>query len=484
MSCTPKRFYPFEEAEGGYNPLKKLKTHYNDTSKIVNEESIVMSKNNSMSWGKSQSFKQNEVLLKDHVPLAERMKPVDFDSYIGQKQVIGSNTVLRCLLEKGEIPSMIFWGPPGCGKTSLVNVIIQMAKEKSQDDIRVVKLVATASGVGDIRKVVETAKNTSKFGHRTILCMDEIHSFNKLQQDIFLPHVEAGTFILIGTTTENPSYSLNSALLSRCRLFALNKLSVSDVNEILKKGIHYMDGRVHNSKDCNKTSKFIIHNDTIEWLAEICDGDARIALNGLELTIHAKNLSRESQSTISLEDIKQGLIRTHTLVDKPSEQKHHLYSALHKSICAGKANASLYWLARIMAIKEDPVDIARRLVRISSEDVGLADPDALGVAVHTLDACQMIGMPECDVMLAQCVIYLVRAPKSRLIFNALEAAKKVINNTKGPQPGVPQHIKCRSGEGKLQASIGPNKQNLLRKQDNNKSHLPESLQHVDFFHED
>lgn len=358
-----------------------------------------------------------------------------------------------------------------------------MAKDKFQGNTHVVKLVATTSGVGEVKKVVQNAENASRFEHRTIVCMDEIHRFNKLQQDVFLPHVEAGTFVLIGTTTENPSYSLNSALLSRCRVLALSKLSVPDVNEILLKGVRYMDGSIYNSKDCNSTSKFIIHNNTIEWLAEVCDGDARIALHGLELAVRAKLTSHKSCPVISLEDIKQGLVRTHTLADKPSELTQHLYSALHKSISAGKKNASLYWLARIMAIKEDPVDIARRLVRISSEDVGLADPDALGVAVRTLQGCEMIGMPESDVILAQCVIYLAKAPKSRLIFNALKAAKELIANTKGPQPSVPQHIKCRSGEGKLQASIGPNKHNLLRRPDHNKGHLPANLQHVDFFRE-
>ncbi|KAF7392562.1 hypothetical protein HZH66_008395 [Vespula vulgaris] len=395
-----------------------------------------MSKQGYVSLKKSQRSKQNEIPVKDHVSLVERMKPVNFTSYMGQKHVIGPNTVLRNFLEIGEIPSMILWGPPGCGKKSLVNIIIQLTKEKFQDKTHIVKLVATTCGVGEVKTAVKTAENLLKFGHRTIVFMDNIHRFNKLQQDIFLPHIEAGTFILIGATIENPSYSLNSALLSRCRIFSLSKLSTKDIIEILKKSIHCMDGRIHNLQNSDNVSKFIIHRDTLEWLAEICDGNAQVALSGLEFAIRAKNLSYDKTPTIGLEDIKQGLIHIYMQVDNKNEQTHHLYSALHKSICAGKPNASLYWLARIMAAKEDPVDIARRLIRISSEDIGLADPDALGLAVHTLSACQMIGMPESDVMLGQCVIYLTKAPKSRLIYNALKAAQKVINETKEPQPDV------------------------------------------------
>lgn len=443
-----------------------------------------MLEQNYASLEKSQNSRQDEMTVTDHVSLAERMKPTNFNSYIGQRHVIGSNTILHNFLEIGEIPSMILWGPPGCGKKSLINVIIQLTKEKFKDKIHIVKLVATACGVGDIKTAVETAKNVLKSDHRTIVVMDEIHRFNKLQQDIFLPHVETGTFILIGTTIENPSYSLNPALLSRCRVFSLNKLSVEDITEILTKCIHSIGGRIQNSLNCNDISKFVIHNDTLKWLAEICDGDARTALSGLELAIRSKNILHDKRSIINLEDIKHGLIHMSKIADNKSEQTHHLYSALHKSIFAGKPNAALYWLARIMAAKEDPVDIARRLIRISGEDIGLSDPDALGLAVHTLNACQMIGMPESDVLLGQCVIYLTKAPKSRLIYNAFKATQKFINNSKEPQPDVQQHIQCISEEEKLEFSIGSNKHNLSRNLNTKKNHLPKSLQHVNFFHED
>ncbi|KAI4473857.1 hypothetical protein M0802_015913 [Mischocyttarus mexicanus] len=443
-----------------------------------------MLKQSYTSLEKSQNSMQDEMTVTDHVSLVERMKPMNFTSYIGQKHVVGSNTMLHSFLEIGEIPSMILWGPPGCGKKSLINVIIQLTKEKYKDRMHIVKLIATSCGVGDIKKAVEKAKSVLKSDHRTIVIMDEIHRFNKLQQDIFLPYVEAGTFILIGVTVENPSYSLNPALLSRCRVFSLNKLSVEDIIEILKRCIHRIGGSIQNSLNYNNVSKFIIHNDTVKWLAEVCDGDARAALSGLEVAIRIKNVSHDKRFIINLEDIKHGLIHMSTIAENKSEQTHHLYSALHKSIFAGKPNAALYWLARIMAVKEDPVDIARRLIRISGEDVGLADPDALGLAVHTLNACQMIGMPESDVLLGQCVVYLTKAPKSRLIYNAFKEAQKFINDSKELQPDVHQHIKRILEEEKLQFSIGPNKHNLSRNLDTKKNHLPESLKHLNFFHKD
>lgn len=436
---------------------------------------------------------------KEYVPLAEKMRPVCLDDYVGQEQVIGSNTVLQQLLTKGCIPSMVFWGPPGCGKSSLAHVISRLCKEIHADQIHVIKLSATSSGVSNIKDIVNKAKNGFKLYRQTIVFMDEIHRFNKLQQDIFLPHVEAGTFTLIGATTENPSYSLNSALLSRCRVFVLNKLTTLNVMEILYKAISSINGEIYdpqnkklsnNSQDKpNSTSKpdFTISKTVTEWLAEVCDGDARVALNGLELAVKTKVLNKPNPShfvSITLEDVKESLKQAHMLSDKQTNNTHHLYFALHKSIKGGNANASLYWLARIMAVKEDPVNIARRLVRISSEDIGLADSEALGIAVHTMHGCQMIGMPECDVLLGQCVVYLTKTSKSRLIHNALESAKTIITRHKGPQPAVPLHIKDRSGERKLQAIFGHKKENLVRKEESIKTYLPFGLQHKNFFLDD
>ncbi|CAL7950418.1 unnamed protein product [Xylocopa violacea] len=368
---------------------------------------------------------------------------------------------------------MILYGPPGCGKTSLANIIAKLSKEIHRDKVHVVKLSAASSGVNSIRDVINNSKKDSKMNCQTIVFMDKIHRFNKLQQDIFLPHIEAGTFSLIGTTTENPSYSLNSALLSRCRVFILYKLTVSNVVEILCKAISSINGEIYDSKiktlstisqnrsNVNSKLHFSINKSVIDWLAEVCDGDARVALNGLELAVKTKvwdKLSSPHLVSITLEDIKESLKQAHVLSDRQTNNSHHLYSALHKSIKAGKENASLYWLARIMAIKEDPVNIARRLVRISSEDIGLANIDALGIAVHTMHGCQMIGMPESDVLLAECVVYLTRAPKSQLVYNALKSAENIIRNHKGRHD-----------------------ENSLQKEENIKTHLPLGLQHFDFF---
>ncbi|XP_076240511.1 ATPase WRNIP1 [Calliopsis andreniformis] len=476
-SVASKRSFPHGEINGE-NPLKKQKTNSTINMTHMNQQKTVSSK--------------------DHFPLAENMRPMCLNDYVGQEELIGSDTVLHQLLTKGHIPSMIFWGPPGCGKSSLANIISCLSKEICGNKVRVVKLSATSSGVSSIRDAVNTAKNGTKLNHQTIVFMDEIHRFNKLQQDIFLPHVEAGTFTLIGTTTENPSYSLNSALLSRCRVFPLKKLTPSNIIDILSKAILLINGKIYDSEQekCNNTEdklkfpsepEFIINKTVINWLAEVSDGDARVALNGLELAVKTKVSNKQDFShfkSITLENVKESLMQAHMLSDKQTNNTHHLYSALHKSIKAGNANASLYWLARIMAVKEDPVDIARRLVRISSEDVGLADPDALGTAVHTMHGCQMIGMPECDVLLGQCVVYLAKAPKSCLMYNALKSAKNIIMNHKGPQPTVPLHIRDRSGQRKLQAILGRDKENLLRKEENVKTYLPFGLQHANFFLED
>lgn len=285
-------------------------------------------------------------------------------------------------------------------QTSLTNIIACLSKEAVNNNIHIINLSATNCGVKDIRDAVTTARNKSKFGHKTLVFMDKIHRFNKLQQDIFLPHVEAGTFTLIGCTTENPSYSLNPALLSRCRVFMLNKLTESNIKEILHRAMRYINEIIIDTGEerhidskgqimFDSTSKFNIDDQAIQWLSEACNGDAYVALNTLELAVLAKRSDRSrtlssNDFTITLEDVKEYLIQTHLLPQEEANQSHHIYSALHKSIRAGKVNASLYWMARIMAAKEDPVNIARRLVRISSEDIGLADPDALGEKRNTI----------------------------------------------------------------------------------------------------
>ncbi|KAL0108133.1 hypothetical protein PUN28_015022 [Cardiocondyla obscurior] len=465
----------------------------------------------------------------EHIPLAEQMRPTSLLNFVGQKHILGPHTMLTELLQKGEVPNMILWGPPGCGKTSLANVIAHLCKSNTSHKLRYVKLSAAMAGVQEVKEVISIASNHTKYGQRTIVFMDEIHRFNKMQQDVFLPHVESGTITLIGATTENPSFSLNSALLSRCRVIVLHKLSVANLLSILKRAVISLRGVIHTldesksildnisekntleedkvEKELSCNTKFIIDEPTIEWLAGTCDGDARIALGGLEMAVRCKSPNAEEllnigPAIITLDDVKESLKKSHMLYDKKGEQHYDMISALHKSVRASDENASLYWLTRMIAGGEDPVYIARRLVRMASEDVGLADPKALGIAVHTMHGCKMIGMPECDVLLAQCTTYLARAPKSRLMEDALRAAQKVIAEHNGPQPGVPLYL--RNAPTKLMKTLGKNfishfnllsinriiildygkGYNMRHKDESGLNYLPEGLEDLDFFGDD
>lgn len=363
------------------------------------------------------------------------------------------------------------------------------------------------AGVSDLKEAINVAANELRFGRRSVIFMDEIHRFSKTQQDVFLPHVESGTITLIGATTENPSFSLNSALLSRCRVVVLEKLSISNLMSILKRALSSLGGTMHipseskikssslskvNTEACGSNTsqipRFIVDEATIKWLAETSDGDARIALGGLELAVQSKAQTEEEfmekgPELITFDDVKESLKKTHMLYDKKGEQHYDMISALHKSVRASDENASLYWLTRMIAGGEDPVYIARRLVRMASEDVGLEDPKALNMAVDTMSACKMIGMPECDVLLAQCTTYLARAPKSRLMEDALRAAQRVVANHKGPQPGIPLHL--RNAHTKLMKNLGYGKgYNMRNKNESGLNYLPEGLENVDFFIED
>ncbi|XP_031786917.1 ATPase WRNIP1-like [Nasonia vitripennis] len=425
---------------------------------------------------KESSTRSKDTKPKDSIPLAEKMRPNSIMSYVGQKHVLGPETMLYQLLSKTEIPNIILWGPPGCGKTSLANVIANTCQHCPGGKYRYVKLSAAMSGISDVKDAITIASNELKFGRRTVMFMDEIHRFNKTQQDTFLPHIESGTIILIGATTENPSFSLNAALLSRCRVIVLEKLTIENLTEILIRAIKAAGGAVHDFEkppNASINNKFFIDRETVKWLAETSDGDARIALGGLELAIHSKVPSSEGSSSsglnfISLDDVKDSLKKTHMLYDKKGDQHYDMISALHKSVRASDDNAALYWITRMMAGGEDPVYIGRRLVRMATEDIGLEDPKALGVAVHTMQSCKMLGMPECDVLLAQCAIYLARAPKSRLMEDSLRAAQRVVANYKDAQLPVPLHLR------NIPTSI------LGKKDRSALPYMPEEIKNLDF----
>ncbi|RVE48811.1 hypothetical protein evm_006585 [Chilo suppressalis] len=423
------------------------------------------------------------------VPLAEQMRPLLLDDIIGHIDSFGRGTMLRSMLEQRKIPNMILWGPPGCGKTSLANVIANICKESKT--MRFVKMSATMAGINDVKEIVKIAKNEAQFKKQTILFMDEIHRFNKLQQDTFLQHVENGTITLIGATTENPSFSLNNALLSRCRIITMQKLSVADVLEILKRAV---------KKDCNilvqdsrssfddmskeQIPSIIVEEESLRWLAEICDGDARIALGALELAITSRDtesdVCKDGPTVLSLDDIKNGIKRTHMLYDKKGDEHYNTISAIHKSIRASDDNAALYWTTRALHGGEDPIFIARRLIRAACEDIGLADQSALVEAVACLQGCQQIGMPECDVLLAQCAVRLARAQKSQEVYRAMKKCQSHLKESKGPLPPVPLHL--RNAPTKLMKQLGfGSGYNMLHKDESGLSYMPQGMEDYDFF---
>lgn len=382
----------------------------------------------------------NEARRKKFAPLADRMRPQTFDEVVGQQELVKPDSVFRTMIESGNVPSMIFWGPPGSGKTTLAKVIANVSGMSFS------QLSAVTSGVAEVRQVIREAENLLDFrSQRTILFIDEIHRFNKSQQDAFLPHVENGTMILIGATTENPSFEVNSALLSRCKVFVLNKLEPDDIKSLVRRAL------ADPERGYGKLA-VELPEQVADEIAVVADGDARIALNTLEYLVKAAQSQTGSSKKLILksEDLKALLQRTHVLYDKAGEEHYNVISALHKSMRGSDADAALYWLGRMLEGGEDPLYVARRLVRFASEDVGLADPGALTQAVAGYQAAHFIGMPECNVVLAQVVAYLARAPKSNALYLAYGQIAEDIRNS--PNEPVPLHI--RNAPTKLMKDLG------------------------------
>lgn len=342
-------------------------------------------------------------------PLAARLRPATLDEYVGQTHLLGPGKVLRRLIETDQISSMIFWGPPGVGKTTLARIIAHKTKASFID------FSAVTSGIKEIRAVMQQAEENRRFGERTIVFVDEIHRFNKAQQDAFLPFVEKGSIILIGATTENPSFEINGALLSRCKVFVLQALKPDEVAGLLRRALQ--DPRGFGGQTIH------IPEELLQALAVFANGDARTALSTLEMVVLNGDVAQDGSITVTEETVEQCTSKKSLLYDKQGEEHYNLISALHKSMRNSDPDAAVYWLARMLEAGEDPLYVARRVIRFASEDVGLADPRALEQAVAVYQACHFLGMPECTVHLTQAVVYLSLAPKSNALYKAYEHAK-------------------------------------------------------------
>ena len=409
----------------------------------------------------------------DNQPLAARMRPRNFDEFVGQKHLVSEGKVLRNLIERDSVSSMIFWGPPGVGKTTLAQIIA------AKTDAQFITFSAVTSGIKDIKTVMQQADKMTAIGARTIVFVDEIHRFNKAQQDAFLPFVEKGSIILIGATTENPSFEVNGALLSRCKVFVLHQLEPDDIAQLIRNAIS--DPRGFGGQDLR------ISDDVISALASFANGDARTALSTLEMMVlnadHSNDpIDGHEVITVTTEDFEQCTSRKSLLYDKQGEEHYNLISALHKSMRNSDADAAVYWLARMLESGEDPMYIARRVTRFAAEDVGLADPRALELSVAAFQACHLIGMPECSVHLTEAVIYNALAPKSNAMEVAyMQAAHDANENIAEP---VPLHI--RNAPTKLMKELDYGKGYIYAHDTEDKiadmECLPENLRGREYYH--
>lgn len=370
-----------------------------------------------------------------NTPIAARLRPNTLAEYVGQEHLVGEGRILRKLIDADNVPSMIFWGAAGVGKTTLARIIANTTKAEF------INFSATGGSIKEVRAVMEKAEKQRRFGIKTIVFVDEIHRFNKAQQDAFLPFVENGSITLIGATTENPSFEVNSALLSRCRVFILHALTAENITELLK--------RAAASFEKSEKIKVEIPDNLIEVLAEFSNGDARTALNIIEMILNSAERT-DGKITVTDELILQCTNKKIALYDKKGEEHYNTISALHKSMRNSDAQAAVYWLMRMLDGGEDPLYIARRLVRFASEDIGLADSNALLLTTSVYDACHYLGMPECGVHLVHAAVYLALAPKSNSLYVAHNEALEDIQ--KMPNAPVPLHI--RNGVTKLMQEVG------------------------------
>ncbi|MEN1969203.1 replication-associated recombination protein A [Lentibacillus sp. N15] len=362
-------------------------------------------------------MKQESLFSEDNKkssPLASRVRPRTLDEFVGQQHLLARGKVLREIIENDQVTSIIFWGPPGVGKTTLAEIIANKTESKF------INLSAVNSSIKDIKNIMKEAETRRDLGERTIIFIDEIHRFNKAQQDAFLPYVENGSITLIGATTENPSFEVNAALLSRSKVFVLKPLEVEDIVDLLKAAIHHPDGfgekRIH------------ITEQDLAAIAKFANGDARNALNTLEMAVLNNEITSDG-IYITHDDLEQLITRTSLLYDKSGEEHYNIISALHKSMRNSDADAATYWLSRMLESGEDPIYIARRLIRFASEDIGLADTRALSMTTDVFQACRFIGMPECDVHLTEAVIYLSLAPKSNAVYKARQKVRKDVKES-------------------------------------------------------
>ena len=368
------------------------------------------------------------------VPLANRLRPETLDDFVGQEHLLGHGKMLRQLIERDQISSMIFWGPPGVGKTTLASIIAGRTKANF------INFSAVTSGIKEVKEVMNEAEENRHIGIRTVLFLDEIHRFNKAQQDAFLPYVEKGSIVLIGATTENPSFEVNAALLSRCKVFVLKSLEQQDIVTLLQHALKSEKGFAYQHVKMTETQ--------LQAIAGFANGDARTALNTLEMIVLNGDITSNG-IVVTNESMEQCISRKSLLYDKNGEEHYNIISALHKSMRNSDPDAAIYWMNRMLSGGENPLYIARRLIRFASEDIGMADSNALQVAVAAYQACHFLGIPECDVHLTHAVTYLAMAPKSNALYRACEKCKADIRE----KQAEPVPLQLRNAPTKLMAEL-------------------------------